>query len=144
MDKVWGDDDDGTTVACAHPAMPLVYTFVLSLARSRARSLSLSLSLSLALSRSPSISLALSRSLARSLSLSFSRALARSLSRSLSLARSSLSLPKYIYIYIYMRSPYHALCSLLRVLKKKILHPPLAAGDPPATTTVPATVRNGL
>jgi hypothetical protein len=37
MDKVWGDDDDGTTVACAHPAMPLVYPYVLSLARSQKR-----------------------------------------------------------------------------------------------------------
>jgi len=24
MAAVWGDDNDGTTVACAHPAMPLV------------------------------------------------------------------------------------------------------------------------
>jgi hypothetical protein len=179
MDKVWGDEEDGTTVACAHPAMPLVCTHVLAPALSR--SLSLSLALSRSLSLSCSLALSLSLALLRALSLARTLSLARALSLALALARSralslyALTLPYlwcahmcvytyvcryryrdghtsgmhiytpypylYLYLFLYTHAPLVRCCVCFQ--KKKCYTRLLAAGEPPATTSVPATFRKG-
>ena len=145
MDKVWGDEEDGTTVACAHPAMPLVCTHVLAPALSR--SLSLSLALSRSLSLSCSLALSLSLALLRALSLARTLSLALALARSRALSLYALTLPYLwcahmcVYTYVCTHAPLVRCCVCFQ--KKKCYTRLLAAGEPPATTSVPATFRKG-